>query len=549
MNYLRTEARLRGRIRPLSKFAFFMLPLLRSHSPTLLFILAYVCLDAASFIHPLNGLNITPWNPAPALGLVYLLRRGEVGHWHLFLALLLGDWILRGGSQSWLAVIVPTIVLAYSYLGISRFLRQFLLPNSLLDDRHTLLKWLGTILIVPLISGVLYLSLLLIFGLLPSEKWGSGVIRFWVGDAVGITVAMPLFWWLSSERGRLLLRAAFHSRETFAYILAGIGLLAATFLFSNDKGFKLFYFLFLPIIWASSRQGMVGAILSATVMELGIVFAAQWLNYGAVTLSELQILGVAIAIVGFFIGTVVDEQRRASDELRQTLRLAAAGEMAGALAHELNQPLTSLSVYAATCNALLQRNESGERMQLAVAGLLRECQRTSAVVQRLRDFFQTGATRLELISLQSIVEAAAQAYRNKAERQGIDFVIDPLPEVHLWADNVQLQVVVRNLLANAFDAVLNQDNPQTPRRVCLRAEVLTGHRVCVAVEDSGSGLSNDAALRLFEPFQSSKSSGLGLGLVISRAIAETHGGSLWGEVAGYGIFKLVLPIQDVDSHA
>ena len=140
---------------------------------------------------------------------------------------------------------------------------------------------------------------------------------------------MPLFWWLSSERGRLLLKAAALCRETAAYVTLSLLATWVAFDLGGDSGFKFFYLLFLPIIWASARQGMAGAIISASLLQVEVIVAVQVLRYSAVTVAELQMLSLAMALIGFFIGSVVDELRRASDELKQTLRLAAAGEMAG----------------------------------------------------------------------------------------------------------------------------------------------------------------------------------------------------------------------------
>ncbi|HSG23128.1 MAG TPA: ATP-binding protein, partial [Azonexus sp.] len=369
---------------------------------------------------------------------------------------------------------------------------------------------------------------------------------FWVGDGVGITVAMPLFWWLTSERGRLLLRSSILRWETLGYVILSLFALWIAFDLGNDSGFKLFYLLFLPIVWASARHGMAGAIISASLLQVEVVAAVQTLSYSAVTLAELQMLSLAMALIGFFIGSVVDEQRRTSDELKQTLRLAAAGEMAGALAHELNQPLTALAAYASACEMLLERGEQGERLNAAIRGMLLESGRTGEVVRRLRDFFRTGATKLEPVRLSEIVDQAIRHYREKASAQRIAFNVGKVPEVTLLADRLQLEVVLRNLLANAFDAVGQADCVQ--RIVSLNSEILTGARVSIVVEDTGSGLSDKVAGSLFEPFLSSKSSGLGLGLVISRAIVDTHGGTLWGEVADHGIFKLVLPIYEPSKH-
>ena len=510
------------------------------------FTVLYIALDVASFIHPLHGLNITPWNPAPALGLVFMLRRGARSWLPLLATVLLSEWLVRGIPQSWWSSLLSASILAGGYIALAAYLQRRLLPGNLLDDRASLLAWILPVTIGTFLVSAVYLSSLRLLGLLPADGWLTGMIQFWVGDGVGIAVAMPLFWWLSSERGRQLLKAAALCRETAGYVVLSLLAMWIAFDLGGDSGFKFFYLLFLPIIWASARQGMAGAIMSASLLQVEVIVAVQVLRYSAVTVAELQMLSLAMALIGFFIGSVVDELRRASDELKQTLRLAAAGEMAGALAHELNQPLTALAAYGSACEQLLERGEQGERLNAAIRGMLVESARTGEVVRRLRDFFRTGATKLEEVRLTELVEHATRHYRGKASEQGITLQVGHIPDVTLLADQLQLEVVLRNLLANAFDAVADADTPQ--RVVSLRGENLPGGRVCLIVEDSGKGLSEKMAGTLFEPFHSSKSSGLGLGLVISRAIVDTHGGTLWGEVADYGIFKLVLPIQENPRH-
>lgn len=506
------------------------------------FLVLYVALDAASFIHPLHGLNITPWNPAPALGLVFLLRRGPAGRLPLIATVLFSEWLLRGIPLSWWASLVSALILAGGYIALAEYLRPRLVLTNLLDDRASLFAWIAPVASGTLLISLMYLSSLHFLGLLPADGWQTGVLQFWVGDGVGITVAMPLFWWLTSERGRALLKSTIMHWETLGWAALSLLALGVTFGLGGDSGFKLFYLLFLPIAWASARQGMAGAIMSASILQIGVIIAVQSLSYSAITLSELQMLSLAMALIGFFIGSVVDEQQRTSDELKQTLRLAAAGEMAGALAHELNQPLTAMAAYASACEMLLERGEQGARLNAAIRGMLLESARAGEVVRRLRDFFRTGATKLERIKLAEIVDQAIPHFRERASTQRIAFNVGNIPDIDLLADRLQIEVVLRNLLANAFDAVSQEDC--TRRIVSLNSKLLPGARLGITVEDSGAGLSGKTASTLFEPFQSSKSSGLGLGLVISRAIVETHGGTLWGEVADHGIFKLVLPIQE-----
>lgn len=506
----------------------------------------YIALDAISFIHPLHGLNITPWNPAPALGLVYLIRRGKSAWLPLMLALLIGEVVIRGIPASPWASLTSLLVLAGGYLLLGELLRVRLPQGTLFDDRASLLSWIFLVALGTLLISLVYIGTLTLVELLPPAGLTTGVLQFWIGDGVGIAVAMPLLWWLSSERGLLLIRTAALKVETLGYtVLGGIAIWAA-FVLGDENGFKLFYLLFLPIVWAAARQGMAGAIISASSLQIGVITATQVLEYSAVTIAELQILALALALIGFLVGAIVDEQRRTSEELRQSLRLAAAGEMAGALAHELNQPLTALTAYANACEVLLQKGESGERLQAAIRGMLDESRRTGEIVSRLRDFFRTGATRLRPIALQALIQAGISSFQPRATRAGVQFHAGPMPQVLLLADQLQLEVVLRNLLSNALDAVTAHPAPE--RWIRLHASLEVGSRVCLAVEDSGPGLSPHNAAHLFEPFHSSKASGLGLGLVISRAIVETHGGHLWGEVADHGIFKLTLPVEDEPAH-
>jgi two-component system sensor kinase FixL len=508
----------------------------------ILFACIYVTLDAASFIDPLHGLNITPWNPAPALSLVLLLRRGRTAWVPVIAVVILSECVVRGLSDAWWASVLSAFILAAGYILLSELLRPRIAISGLLGDRRALFQWLWPVAIGSLAISIIYLSSLRLFGLLPPGGLQIGILQFWIGDAVGITVAMPLFLWLSSERGRVLLKVAAIRWETLGYIVLSALVVWLAFGLGDNGGFKLFYLLFLPIVWASTRQGMAGAIISASILQISVITAVQFFSTNEIVIYEIQLLSLVMALIGFFIGCVVDEQSRTSNDLKHTLRLAAAGEMAGALAHELNQPLTALSAYASACEALIDRGETGERLNAAIHGMLTESARTGDVVRRLRDFFRTGATKLEVVDLRELIADVVPYYQEKTSHQNMALIIGVTPKIGLLADKLQIELVLRNLLANAIDAVNSSDESQ--RRISLDTEVLTGSRIMITVKDSGKGLSPEKAALLFEPFQSSKSSGLGLGLVISKAIVETHGGSLWGEVSDHGIFKCILPSYD-----
>lgn len=295
------------------------------------FVFAYIALDWASYLHALHGFNITPWNPSLALGLVCSLRYGRLTAIPWFIALLLGEIVVRGLPAPALATITLSATLVAGYSAIAEVLRRLVNTENVLPDQRNLLLWLAIVVVGTLATSSLYIALLLVFDLLPAGEGVVALVRFWVGDCVGIVVTMPFFWMLFQHSSRIL--DVLFRWETAAYEMLAVIMLWVAFGLGGSGEFQYFYLLFLPIVWAAARQGMAGASIAAFVLQAGIMTAVQRLNLVAVTAFELQMLGAVLAFVGLFIGVVIDEKQRISAELRQTLRLAAAGEMAGALAH------------------------------------------------------------------------------------------------------------------------------------------------------------------------------------------------------------------------
>ena len=519
-----------------------MLPTLRpAWHDVLTLLLGYVVLDWASYLHPLYGLNITAWNPASALGLLFLLRFGKKTIVPLALAILMADAWVRNLPVSLLASLSLSALLTLGYWSIAEVLRHRLSSRSIFNDRRGLLEWAVIVTVGTQVNSLIYVVTLSIGQLIPLGEVPGAFIRYWVGDCVGVLASMPVLWMLLDEHGRAQLRAMVISWESLGYLLAVGGALWIAFGIGAAADFKYFYVLFLPVMWAAARQGLAGAVISSAFVQLGVIAAVQWLQVSAIPVLEIQALVAVLALLGFFIGIVVDEKQRVSAELRQTLRLAAAGEMAGALAHELNQPLTALSTYGIVCEKLLAQGETGERLRQAIHCMVADSSRAADVVRRLRDFFRTGATQLESLKVGDLLASAFASFADKAQQQGIALSIEAVSPYTIFADRLQLEVVLRNLLSNAFDAVA--ERPAGQRRVCLSAAPEGVGRVSVRVEDSGPGFSAATGAHLFEAFHSAKASGLGLGLVISRAIVEAHGGHLLAEMGDHGVFRVILPIE------
>ena len=513
----------------------------------LILLVGYVALDWASFFHSLHELNITPWNPAPALGLIYLLRFGRRAVVPLALAIFLADASVRHLPVSLLISIGLSSLLAGGYWLIATILRLRLQSGAIFNDQGGLLEWVAIVVFGTLFNSALYVATLRFGNLIPGSSVADAFVRYWVGDFVGVLVTMPLLWFLLDGRGSVLLAVIVRSWESLGYLAATVLALWISFGIDVAAEFKYFYLLFPPVMWAASRHGFAGAVFSVAIVQIGIICAVQILGYSAVNVLEIQILAAALAVFGFFIGVVVDEKQRVSAELRQTLRLAAAGEMAGALAHELNQPLTALSAYGSACKTLVEQGQTGAQLSEVVDRMVAETFRAGDVLRRLRDFFRTGATRLERLTIGELLTSATASMADKARQHGVELTMGEVPDYTLFADRLQIEVVLRNLLSNALDAVADQ--PAGERRIWLTVQPEGADRLGVRIEDSGPGISGVDAERLFEAFATSKESGLGLGLVISRAIVEAHGGHLWAEVTDHGFFRLILPTEGKTGNA
>ncbi|MBV6320454.1 ATP-binding protein [Duganella violaceipulchra] len=511
------------------------------------FIALYLLFDWATYIDSFYGLNITPWNPDPALGLVFWLRHGWRAALPWFVALVGGELLVRGMPAGWTVSLLSSLWLSAGYGLLGAALRRQFGDGGVFDSRDRLFQWVLIVVVGTMINDVGYISVLSAAGLIPAGQWGEAVLRFGIGDMVGVLVSMPLIWMLASAGDRQRLRATVWRAETLAYLALAIGVLDMVFGTIATSEFKHFYFLFLPVIWAAFRQGLFGTALMVFVLQAGIGALVKWNHAVNIAVHELQMLDAVLALVGFSIGIAVDELRKVASELKQTMRLAAAGEMAAALAHELNQPLTALGAYGKACEYLLERGESGEVLKGAIQRMIAESGRAADVVRRLRDFFRTGAMKLEPVDAGQLVSGISQQFFAQLREHGVELVVGEIPPLAILADRLQLELVLRNLLANALEAV--QEQPAGARRISLSVQRLDGKRktgkggcLQLTVEDSGKGVSAALAARLFEPFVSSKASGLGLGLVLSRAIMEAHGGSLWAEVGEHGIFRMALPL-------
>lgn len=232
-------------------------------------------------------------------------------------------------------------------------------------------------------------------------------------------------------------------------------------------------------------------------------------------------------------------------ELAHVSRISSMGSLATSLAHELNQPLTAVTNYAYSARDLLS-DPSPDNIEL-VREALEECAsealRAGRIVHRLRDFIKRGETERQLVSLSRIIQEASALSLMNGDGKGVDFEtqIDAGADKVL-VDPVQIQQVVLNLVRNALEAMLESRHKQ----LRVNTHKTANGFAQVSVLDSGPGLDEGVVERLFHPFNSTKSGGMGVGLSICHTIVQAHDGKIWVEPSDLGgcAFHFTVPLAE-----
>jgi predicted ATPase/signal transduction histidine kinase len=250
-----------------------------------------------------------------------------------------------------------------------------------------------------------------------------------------------------------------------------------------------------------------------------------------------------------YVGAVRDvtEMKRSQVALQTTqaaladlTRVASLGEMAAAIAHEVNQPLAAIRLNASTCLRRLQDGQRNiEEAQNAASRIARDATRAADVIRRLRELFaRAGGSRAPVDVNEAMREVIALT-RSQVQRVGAvvrSELGEGLPLV--LGDRVQLQQVMMNLVVNAAEAL--RDVGERAREITLRTTHESGH-VRVEVRDTGAGVPPEQLERIFAPFYTTKLGGMGMGLSICRTIVESHGGKLSFEAGGGATFAFTIP--------
>ncbi|HXQ13067.1 MAG TPA: PAS domain S-box protein [Caulobacteraceae bacterium] len=317
----------------------------------------------------------------------------------------------------------------------------------------------------------------------------------------------------------------------------------------------------MPTPYREAHDGYLSRYMTTgerRIIGIGRVVVGQRRD-GSTFPMELSVGEMKVANRRFFTGFVRDltdrQQTEArlqelQSELEHVSRLTAMGEMASALAHELNQPLSAIANYLRGSRRLLEKGDPASLPRLAEAldKAADQALRAGDVIHRLRDFIGRGETERRIESLSKLIEEASALALVGVKELGVRVTMRFESGVDLvLADRVQIQQVVINLLRNAVDAMRGR----SPAELGVRVTAHDPGFALVSVSDTGSGISEEARERLFEPFMTTKKEGMGVGLSICRTIVEAHGGSIWAEnnPAAGATFAFTLPRAELTANA
>jgi len=323
------------------------------------------------------------------------------------------------------------------------------------------------------------------------------------------------------------------------------------------------HFMYLPIALACMAWGVRGA--GVAVGLAGVILCQHVLGAAEESIWSDVAQGGSLVATAFLIGglrdrisatemnarqeaeqkrqELLDLARRQEEQLEHSTRLAELGEMAAAISHELNQPLTGIRNYARNAFYMIDQNAGGEaEIKTNLRLISEQVDRAAKIINQMRELTRRSDSVFVLLELNSVIRESVEFMLPQMRLSEVTVSLelaDNLPPI--WGDRIRLAQVFLNLLSNARQAM--EDSPVRRLTLASRYEEPAPAPVVVEVNDSGKGFTEEQGRRLFQPFYTTRSGGHGLGLSISRAIIQDHRGAIEASgVPGAGAtFTIRLP--------
>jgi two-component system, LuxR family, sensor kinase FixL len=514
----------------------------------------YLAINLLTEWHEFDRLGITLWSPDDGLSLALLLENLAFAPF-IFLAAVLVDLSIAGVHRSIGVTMAAELSLTLAYVGLA-----FILKNALKFDikKFRLPDVVAFLLLVPAgaaLSSFIYCGTLYLGGGLSSDKLFVAMIHCWIGGALGIVTIIPATTAAFTYASPPWRWSGYTLFTLFIFVL-GIGLGFAALIGVGDKLYYLFNLLFLPVIWVAMREGYAGVALALVTIQLTLAVLTAFVGYNTTDFAILQLLMLVLSITGLLLGAVTTERQdaalRLQEQKRELARMVSnsrAGAMGMALAHEVSQPLSTVTTYLHAARRLLQASAASEPVMDALVKAEGEAQRAREVLERIRDFVSNGNLNLTAVDVSGLAAKIGELCREEAGARGVLVEVESTGFVPLvTADGIQIEQVLINLVANAIDAAAERSDGRG--RVTMRVGA-KDNLITLRVEDNGFGVASELADNIFDAYQTTKPRGMGLGLHLSRRIVQRHAGRLWWEpiTTGGARFVVELPIDGYEHNA
>jgi C4-dicarboxylate-specific signal transduction histidine kinase len=375
------------------------------------------------------------------------------------------------------------------------------------------------------------------------SRFKSPVISSYVVAVFSVVTALFIAKWPPLE-----LRAAPVSLFIFAVILSAWFGGTSPGLFATALSTVAFYYYFLPpkhSFAAKPEEIPRLLVFTVSVLLVGLLTAAQRSATESLrrarddlkgTVQDLKTANEALLTESRERNRAAEERERAEEKLRQAQaelahvsRVTAMGELTASLAHEVNQPIAAAVTDANTCLRWLNRESPNlQEAREAAARIVKDATRAAEIITRIRLLFKKGVPEQQLFDINEAIQEMIVLLRTEAMRCSVSVRTELATDLPaLLGDRVQLQQVVMNLMINGFDAMRAVDGT---RELTIKSEPAENEGLVVSISDTGVGLLAQQADQIFNAFFTTKPHGTGMGLSISRAIVEAHGGRLWASV-------------------
>src|SRR5271166_5082957 len=306
-------------------------------------------------------------------------------------------------------------------------------------------------------------------GLLTAKDFVAAALRYWIGDVIGIVVLAP-FALFALTRRRILPM----SMETALQCAAVVCALVLVFGIAEEREFQLFYVLFLPIVWMAVRNGIEGVSGGILVTQLGVILGARFLPNEREELIAFQALMLVLAVTGLIAGELVTERRRMESRLRlhqesiaRLTRLGSIGELAAAVAHEDNQPLTAAGIYTRlVADMTSSRNADAAEVAEIAKKAVAQVDRAAEVIRRLRALVRLDRSNRVMCSIERLVKEAIELCQPSLDRANVTARLRQsgnLPPV--MVDMLQIEQVLVNLMRNSIEAIGDSGSTQGTIRI------------------------------------------------------------------------------------